>query len=365
MEPTDSSPSASAGASASSPIPIRRAAAPTSIGSPSGSAAAISSISPVSAGSASTRRRKLASIRRTSSGASGIPKPPASSALDRPRVELEQGQRVASCLSHDPSHNARISGPWMTWPSSAWHRDQAVRTPSARRPASSPLSSTSRGSETRAGPTPPADGDPRTPTPGQTLDRATGRRQSTRRPAAPPGLRQEIEDRQPDQKSIRDTPDTSPNAAPSASRRGPGSRSSPPSSGETSWWRPAYASSISACTPAACSTRQPDARSTTYSRSDDLPTPGSPRTTSVPLRLADGGQHPVERLTPTPTTQDRRCCHSTPKRENVVATVHAAGGGSHLSDLRSTKWAANGRSRASTLVARHGGEGFACGLARP
>ena len=49
---------------------------------------------------------------------------------------------------------------------------------------------------------------------------------------------------------------------------------------------PAKASSISDCTPATRSTRQPTACPARYSSSADLPTPGSPCTTSTRLSPA-------------------------------------------------------------------------------
>jgi hypothetical protein len=283
----DSTPSTSAGASASSPIPSRRAAAPTSIGSPSGSAAAISSISPVSAGSASTRRRKLASIRPTSNGESGVPKPPASSALVRPRVSSSRASGLPLVSATIRATTRVSSGPWTTWRSSAWaSRPGSPDTISTGRPASSPLSSTSRAAKTsstdsacRRRPTKAnAWADARSSHWPSSIKATIGR--------CPLASDRRLRTAKPTRNRSGAAPDVSPNAALIASRWGPGRRSSPPSSGATSWWRPAYASSISACTPAARSTRQPDARSTTYSRSDDLPTPGSPRTTSVPLRLA-------------------------------------------------------------------------------
>ena len=54
--------------------------------------------------------------------------------------------------------------------------------------------------------------------------------------------------------------------------------------GWTSWCRPANASSDSASIPPARSTRIPVACPSACPSSADLPTPGSPRTTSVPLR---------------------------------------------------------------------------------
>ena len=88
--------------SASAPMPSRSAARQSSVASPTGSAAAISSSRCVSAGSASSRRRKLCSMRlgqrpRRREARTRPPAPPASA----PR-QLEQRERVAAGLGDDP-----------------------------------------------------------------------------------------------------------------------------------------------------------------------------------------------------------------------------------------------------------------------
>ena len=92
-------------------------------------------------------------------------------------------------------------------------------------------------------------------------------------------------------------PPLSPNAVASASRWGPGRRSSRPSIGAHSWCNPANASSLSASTPAALATRQHAARLDTYSNSAVFPTPASPRRTSTRLSPApDVRDQPVQCL---------------------------------------------------------------------
>ena len=66
---------------------------------------------------------------------------------------------------------------------------------------------------------------------------------------------------------------------PSASRCGPGRRSSRSSNGVQSWCNPAKASSISDSRPQACATRHPDARRNRYSSRAVLPEPATPRKT--------------------------------------------------------------------------------------
>ena len=78
-------------------------------------------------------------------------------------------------------------------------------------------------------------------------------------------------------------PTRCPNATPSASRCGAGSRSSRSSRGAHNCCNAANASSISDSTPPARRTRNPDADSIADSTSADLPTPGSPHITSTRL----------------------------------------------------------------------------------
>ena len=75
-----------------------------------------------------------------------------------------------------------------------------------------------------------------------------------------------------------------PKATRSASRCGGGRSSSCGRHGTSSWCRPANSMLISDSTPAMLDTRRSGAASTAYRSSVDLPAPGPPRSTSVPLR---------------------------------------------------------------------------------
>ena len=118
--------------------------------------------------------------------------------------ELEQGQRVASCLRDDPGHNGGSSGPWMTSPSSASaSRPGSPETVSTGRPASSPLSSTSRAAKTKQHRLRlQAAAHERQRLRGRSIEPLAVVDQRDDRPL-PAGLRQEVEDRQPDQEAIR------------------------------------------------------------------------------------------------------------------------------------------------------------------
>ena len=75
-----------------------------------------------------------------------------------------------------------------------------------------------------------------------------------------------------------------PKATRSAPRCGGGKSSSSDRHGTSSWCRPPNSMLISDSTPAMPQTRRSGAAVTAYSSSVDLPTPGPPRSTSVPLK---------------------------------------------------------------------------------
>ena len=92
-------------------MPSRPAARQSSGRSPYGSAAASSRSRREDSGSASSCRRKLSWIRSGSGAAPGSPNPPASSAGRQPPRQLQQRQRVALRLGHDPVPDPVIDRP--------------------------------------------------------------------------------------------------------------------------------------------------------------------------------------------------------------------------------------------------------------
>ena len=117
--PIASNPAVSAGPTASVAIPSRSAARHSSVGSPIGSAAAMSNNRWVSGGSSSIRRRKPSSIRPDSSDTSSTPNPPASSAGVRLRGSSSNASGLPRVSATIRSRTCASSGPLITEPSSS------------------------------------------------------------------------------------------------------------------------------------------------------------------------------------------------------------------------------------------------------
>ena len=265
-------------------MPSRSAARHTSVGSPTGSAAATSNSRRVLPGSGASRRLKLSSIRPCSAGASGNPNPPANSAADNPRGNSNNANGL-------PRASATIRS--RTRSSNGHH----IAELSTARASSSPSPSISSSGNPGNGCASPVWRTPNTsPTDSANTRCATNSSACTdswsnhcasstmqRSGCSSAAWANKLSAASPTRKRSGAAPVVSPNAVLSASRWGPGRRSSRSSIVPQNWCNPAKASSISDCTPAARTTRQPDPRSTAYSSSAVLPTPGSPRTTRVRL----------------------------------------------------------------------------------
>ena len=273
-----------AAAAAAGSMPSRPAARQSSSGSPTGSAAASCSSRRVSAGSCSSRAEEPLDPCGRRSGTIE-----AARELGRAHAarQLQQRERIAPRLRDDALRDAWVDRPGDGASSAgrARRRSQARRggAPSARRAAAR---DSAHGRRRRSPSAPRASAAPRSRGPGPRRRRATAHRpRHTAATATLAAAAIRLRVASPTSKRSGVAPEARPNATQRASRCGSASESSPPSSGMQSWCSPANGSSISDSTPVTWTVWNPDAASATNRSSAVLPTPGSPRMTSVPLRL--------------------------------------------------------------------------------
>lgn len=265
-------------------MPRRSTARHSSSGSPTGSAAATNSNSRASSGRARRRRSKLSSMRPDNACALSIPNPPASCVTVRPRDSSSNASGLPRVSATIRSRTRSSSGPLTTLASSS------------RASGSSSPGTTSSGSPSkyrapnglRTAKTRPTDSAPRRRATNVSACAvatsshcASSKMQTSGRSSATADSR--LRAARPTRNRSGESPLRKPNAVPSASRCGPGSRSTRSRNGAHSWCNPAYASSISDSTPAARAIAHPDACCSRYSNNALLPTPGSPRSTSARL----------------------------------------------------------------------------------
>ncbi len=170
----------------------------------------------------------------------------------------------------------------------------------------------------------------------------------------------------PTRNGLGDGPAYRPNATPSASRWGCGSRSARSMNGEHRRWSAANGSSISASTPLVRPTRYPCPASSAYSSSAVLPTPGSPcttRTPACPPRAVSSSRSSAARSRLRPT----RCSRSTITADGAAVFIVSAvcprpspTRGLRKSGMRSPPLAVRIRSEHRTVGARR-----PCGDPRP
>ena len=265
-------------------MPSRPAARHSRTGSPVGSAAATSSSRWVAAGRASNRRRKLSSIRCDSARpSSGRRNPPPGSASVRPSGSSSSASGLPPVSAMIRSRTRSSSGTRITEPSSSRAASaDRPRTSSSGKPPKSPPGSraaasnpTGSASSLRATNASTWD-DARSSHCESSITHSSGRCSAT--------ADSRLSTARPTRNRSGASPSRNPNATPSAARCGPGNRSSSPSIGAHTWCRAANASSISDSTPDTRAMPRPAAHSMAYSSSAVLPTPGSPRSTSTPLR---------------------------------------------------------------------------------
>ena len=283
-------------------MPSSAAARHTSTGSPTGSAAATRSSSRVGAGSGASRSLKLCSIRSDKRRAVGQPEP-ARELGGRPATwQLQQGQRVAARLGHDPIAHALIER------AGDHRREELVRIAvvqpadgELRQPFEDAARRSARARRRPAPPTPHRDGARRRPAPAPRPRRATARRPRCRRAVAlPRPSDSRLKAARPTRNRSGASPSRKPNAVPSASRCGPGRRSRRSRNGAHSCCNPAYASSISDSTPAARAMVHPDAAASD-TRAARSCRPRPPRAAPAP------GSDRCARSPPAPPAPRTRC----------------------------------------------------------
>ena len=199
--------------------------------------------------------------------------------------QLEQSQRVAARLGHDPIAHALIER------AGDHRREELVRIAvvqpahgELRQPFKMPLVARVAQARRPSPPTPHRDGARRRPAlcaEAASSHCASSTMQTSGRSSATTDSR--LKAARPTRNRSGASPSRKPNAVPSASRCGPGRRPRRSRNGAHSCCNPAYASSISDSIPAARATVHPDACCIRYSSSALLPTPASPRSTSARL----------------------------------------------------------------------------------
>jgi hypothetical protein len=245
-------------------MPSSSAARQRSVTSPIGSDAAVSRNACVAAGSDSRRRRKLCSMRLARGCASGRPNPPASSTAVSPRGSSSRASGLPRVSAMIRSRTRSSNGPGVTSSRSALASLSCrPRTTISGRSTSSCSSLGSRTTNTRA--TDSARSRRATKASACAEARSNHCASSTRHTS---GCSWATSDNSPSsarptRKRSGATPPSRPSAVLIAACCGSGRCVRLPSSGMQSWCSPAKASSISDSTPAAPSTRHPDARAST------------------------------------------------------------------------------------------------------